>query len=265
MKAAFTIVLIALGAFLFLACPQEQVLAQAEKYTKSGRLAAPDLQHGASFTFQIAPDLPQFTFKIISDGRESDNYGRPLATVRTIQVFKGAAKKPMQLLDGCPFEESEPPPAISDWFRAEDLNFDGYQDIFLLTHWGAIGNRFGCIWLYGVASARFKYNQEFSSLLSRYWLHPRDKTIFTFERGGAAGTVHEARRYKPSGEHLLLSWSEDQDWDGERRQFHCLVKERRDTEMVIVRDAWGGGDSDEPEPCSTDRLSSEFMTDKRPN
>jgi len=249
MNATLTIARIALGIFLIQVCGHHQALAHSKKPAQSTRSKAPDLSRGAIFTFKIGPDMPDFTFKIFADGAEEDKYGRPRARVRDIQVFRGAATKALQHLDGCSFGESEPPPAMVDWFRAEDLNFDGYQDIFLGTQWGATGNRYGCIWLYDTTTGRFKYSEEFSHLLCRYWLDPEDKTVFTFDRGGAAGAVHQARRYKANRDHLILIWSEDQDWNDDRKQFHCVVKTLRGTEMGVVRDAWGGGESEAAVPC----------------
>src|SRR5436305_14775386 len=88
-----------------------------------------DLSHGASFKFKIAPDLPEFTFKVIPEPQDPDEYGNPHTTVREVQVFRGDSKEPMQSLEGCEFSDMEAPPKSSDWFRAEDINFDGYSDI----------------------------------------------------------------------------------------------------------------------------------------
>lgn len=73
--------------------------------------------------------------------------------------------------------------------------------------------------------------------------------IFTFDRGGMVGNVHQARKYKVENNHPVLIWSEDQDWDYDKGQFHCIVKERNGNDMVIVRNEWGGSyDSTKP-PC----------------
>lgn len=83
-----------------------------------------DFSHGATFQFKIAPDLPEFTFKVIPDVQGSDEYGNPRTTVREVQVFRGDSKQPIQNLEDCEFADMEPPPRNSDWFRAEDMNFD---------------------------------------------------------------------------------------------------------------------------------------------
>jgi hypothetical protein len=56
------------------------------------------------------------------------------------------------------------PPKGFHWFRAEDVNFDGYADIFMMTTWGATGNKFGCVWLYDPRKAKFQYSKEFTEI-----------------------------------------------------------------------------------------------------
>ncbi len=103
-----------------------------------------DLSKGATFTFDIGPNLPPFTFKLIPQEREDDSFGNARSTIRDVEVYEGASSTPWQHLTGCDTSEMEPPPRReTDWFRAEDLNFDGYQDLFLLTMWGATGNQGG--------------------------------------------------------------------------------------------------------------------------
>jgi len=196
-----------------------------------------DLSEGATFRFEITPKLPLFTFKIIPDVRDDEN-GFPQSTVLGIEVFKGDSAQPLQSLTGCDFGEMETPQRHGDWFHTDDINFDGYQDIYLMTNWGATGNQNGCIWLYNPATERFEYSTAFSQL-SRYWLDPASKTVRTFERGGMAGDVFTANRYKMDGNQPVLIWSENQDWDDSRKQFHCVLQERRNRVMVTTHETWG--------------------------
>jgi hypothetical protein len=201
-----------------------------------------DLSEGATFRFEIAPKLPLFTFKIIPNVRDGQN-GFPQSTVQAIEVFKGESDRPMQRLTGCNFDEMEPPPRYGDWFHTDDVNFDGYRDIYLMTNYGATGNHYGCIWLFNPATGRFDYSKEFSQL-SRYWLDPESETIRTFDRAGMAGMVYTANQYKVESNRPVLMWSENQDWDPGKEHFHCVRQERRNGVMVTTRDVWG--DSDEP-------------------
>jgi len=220
----------------------EEATPQAQH--RIGRLDKPldtdsvmeDLSEGATFRFEIAPKLPLFTFKLIPDV-QGDQNGVPQSTVLGIEVYKGDSAQKMQSLDGCNFSESEPPPrGTSEWFHTDDINFDGYQDLYLLTDWGATGNRHGCIWLYNPATEKFEYSTALSAL-SGYWLDPASRTIRTFERVGF--DIYTANKYKFDGNQPVLIWSENQDWDAERKQFHCVVQERRNRVMVTTRDVWG--------------------------
>ena len=134
-------------------------------------------------------------------------------------------------------------------FRTVDFNFDGYQDIYVLTSWGATGNNQGCIWLYDPAAKHLDYSPEFSDL-GTFTLDPMHKTIITWGNGGMAGGVHSAAKYKVESNRPVLIYDERQDWDQEKKQFHCTVKELRGHEMVTTQDEWGrtSGNSG-PGPC----------------
>jgi hypothetical protein len=207
-----------------------------------------DLSQGNAFTFRIAPSLPAFTFKLVPLQQPPDEFGNAQSTIRDIQVFRADSDKMLQHLTGCNTTEMQPPPNNGKWFHTDDFNFDGYQDVFLLTAWGATGNQYGCVWLYNPTSGTFEYSEDFSKL-SRYWLDSATKTIFTFGRGGMLGFVHTAERYAVENNHPVLVWSENQDWDVSKNQFHCIVKERRGADMAVTRDVWSKADDENP-PCN---------------
>jgi hypothetical protein len=208
-----------------------------------------DLSYGASFVVGIAPKLPKFTFRIIPYVHPNDQFGNAQSIVGDIEVFSGDSDVPMQHLTGCEWVGMEPPPRGEDWFRAVDFNFDGYQDIYVLTSWGATGNNQGCIWLYNPGTMRFDYSPEFSNL-GTFTLDSANKTIITWGNGGMAGGAHSADKYKVEGNRPVLVYNERQDWDQEKKQFHCTVKELRGHQMVTTHDEWGKSrDNSGPGPC----------------
>jgi hypothetical protein len=212
-----------------------------------------DLSRGASFTFTIAPNQPDFTFRLIPDPQPDDQYGNAHSTVRDIEVCRGGSRQPFQHLEGCEFVGMEAPPrGASDWFRAVDMNFDGYNDIYLLLNWGATGNQYGCAWLFDPANGRFEFSKEFSDL-PRFQLDPATKTILTFDKGGMAGMIYFAQKYKVEGNRLELIWTQTQDWDVDKKQFHCVVKQRRGGAMALTKDAWGTNSAGEG-PCDPGEL-----------
>jgi hypothetical protein len=211
-----------------------------------------DLLEPRSFTFTIAPSFPAFTFKLTSLRKPPDEFGNPQSTIRQIEVFHAGSQVPLEDLSDCDLEGMQTPGRGAEYFRARDVNFDGYKDVFLQTGHGATGNSSGCIWLYNPATGRFDYNEEFSKL-SRFWLDPETKTIFTFQRGGMLGFVHVAERYAIRNQRLALVWSQSQDWDIAQKKLHCIVKELVGEEMVVVRDVWSDADDKNP-PCDPSKL-----------
>jgi len=208
-----------------------------------------DLSYGGSFVVSVAPNLPKFTFRIIPDVQGNDQFGNAQSIVRDIEVFSGESDVPMQHLTGCEWVGMEPPPRGEDWFRTVDFNFDGYPDIYILTNWGATGNNQGCIWLYNSATRGFDYSPEFSAL-GTFTLDRTNKTIITWSNGGVAGGVHSAQKYKIANNRPVLVYSEKQDWDQDKKQFHCVVSELRGNAMATTHDEWGRTTGNAgPPPC----------------
>jgi hypothetical protein len=208
-----------------------------------------DLSQGGSFAIIVGSTFPKFTFKVIPNVQPNDEFGNFQSTVRDIEVFAGDSTQPLQHLEGCEWIGMEAPPRGAEWFRVADLNFDGYQDLYVLTAWGATGNEQGCIWLYNSATRRFDYSPEFSDL-GTFALDPAHKTIITWGNGGMAGAVHSANKYRVEHNLPVLIYDERQDWDVDKKQFHCVVKELRANQMVITYDEWGKtADHSGPTPC----------------
>lgn len=202
-----------------------------------------DLSQGREFTFTIAPKLPALVFKLIPLLQPPDEFGNAQSTIRDIEVYRENSKQVLQHLTGCDLEGMIPP-GRADFFSTVDINFDGYNDIFLETMHGATGNTSGCVWLYNPTTGHFEYSKEFSGL-SSFSLDPDRKIIFTFTTGGMLGAVHLAEKFTVKDNRPFLIWSEVQDWDNNR--FHCTVKKRRGPAMAVVRNTWGeAGDMDPP-------------------
>jgi hypothetical protein len=218
-----------------------------------------DLSCGASFAFTIAPNLPQFTFKMIPEVREAAS-GFPASPVRDIEVFRGSSTDPSQSLTGCDLRLMEPPPrAATDpsWFHAEDVNFDGFQDIYLMMSKGATGNQDVCMWLYDPEIGRFEYSKEFSQL-GRHWLDAATKSIFVFGTGGMASTVYNARKYDVEGNLPVLIYTEIQDYDNGKKLYHCVIQEQRGNAMATVRDELA-----EAPPCDAEQLMRQYVYPRR--
>jgi hypothetical protein len=241
--------LVSLTLLLGSAAGAQQHPAVAQRSPAANKSITQDLSFGANFVVSVAPNLPKFTFRIIPEVQGNDQFGNAQSIVRDIEVFSGDSDVPMQHLTGCEWVGMEPPPRGEEWFRAVDFNFDGYQDIYVLTSWGATGNNQGCIWLYNPASRHFDYSPEFSDL-GTFTLDRPSKTIITWSNGGMAGGVHNADKYKVQNNRPVLIYSERQVWDEAKKQFHCMVAELRGHDMVTTHDEWGKSrDNSGPGSC----------------
>jgi len=196
-----------------------------------------DLSHGATFKLKIAADLPEFTFNVVPEVQKPDKAGNPITTIQDVQVFRGTSKQPVQSLEDCEWEGMDAPPRGSDWLRAEDMNFDAYKDIFVLTNWGATGNQLGCVWLSDPSSRRFDYSKEFSEL-GTFAIDPATKTITTHGNGGMAGTVFRGAKYVVENNRPVPVTTVAHDFDSATKKYHCVVQQRREGKFVTVRDVW---------------------------
>ena len=150
--------------------------------------------------FAVHSDLPMYTFHL--NGDKTTNI------VETISVFTNDLE-PLQILQA---EMDEPPISNMNFFSTEDANFDGYQDLKLLYHWGATGNTYYHYWLFDPAAQTFQRTTSFDEL-SNPTLFPETKTISTFSAGGMAGCIYFNGTYAIDAEgNLSLLYSEGQDW-----------------------------------------------------
>jgi hypothetical protein len=229
--------------------PQQPHPAQ-EKANPEHKPITEDLSQGATFKFKIAPNLPEFIFKVIPELQKPDQYGNPRTIIQEVQVFRGASNQPVQSLEDCEWEGMDAPPRGSDWFRAVDMNFDGYKDIYVMTTWGATGNEQGCVWLYDPESGRFDYSKEFSEL-STFMLDPATKTIATHGNGGRAGRIFRAARYAVESNRPVLVITVAKDWDFGKQEYHCVVQQRRgrDNSLVTLIDKWAKPTNNDEGPC----------------
>jgi hypothetical protein len=185
---------------------------------------------------------------VIPEVRPADDYG-PHSILREVQVYRGDSKEPIQTLDDCEFAGMEAPLRGSDWFRAEDMNFDAYKDIFIMTTWGATGNQFGCVWLFDSEDGRFWFSKEYSDL-GRFELDPSTKTLTTRSVGGMAGTIFRAAKYLVQNNKPVPVVTVAQDWDFDKKEYHCIIQQRRGgDELVTIRDVSAKPKTDFDAPC----------------
>lgn len=130
-----------------------------------------DVRSGDLVNGEIHPGLPQRTFRLVAN--EETN------TIQKIEVFLPDQKEPVQVIEA---EQAESPYRDSKYFKIVDIDFDGYQDIGLLSWWGKTGNEGWKFWRFDPASGKFVQDKLISELPHPEF-DPKTKTIKTFTRG----------------------------------------------------------------------------------
>jgi hypothetical protein len=181
-----------------------------------------DVRGGAICNFYIHDSLPVYNFYL--KGNVEYN------TIDKIEVTRGIESKVLvQTLEA---GMGEPPVRGGNFFGAQDMNFDGYKDIGLISWWGATGNTGYTYWLFDPSKNIFVENSDLSSL-SNPTPELQTKTIATHSVGGMAGCIYNNGTYKfdVKGK-LILIRSEKQDYDEASKSFVKTIGELKDGKIV---------------------------------
>ena len=181
-----------------------------------------DVRGGAICHFTIYNSLPVYNFYL----RGNVEYN----TIDQIEITKGIESK--ILVQKLEAGMGEPPVSGENFFGAQDMNFDGYKDIRLMSWWGATGNTGYTYWLFDPSKNIFVENSDLSSL-SNSTPELQTKTIATHSVGGMAGCIYNNATYKFDGNgKLILIHSEKQDWVEESKSFIKTIGELKDGKIV---------------------------------
>ena len=161
--------------------------------------------------FEIGPELAPFsvTFEV-KQGPAGDRYIETLTVARSdapdrTDVLKVHGMVPSGL--GVPF-----------FIAATDINFDGYNDLMLITSKG-VANALADYWVSVTESAKFEYVGNFPVLTP----NASKKTLSSYERGGEGGMLFEKKVFRFSGLTLVLVKSEKQEATGRVGQYRKTV------------------------------------------
>ncbi|MDO8590573.1 MAG: hypothetical protein Q7R65_01195 [bacterium] len=181
-----------------------------------------DVRGGAICNFYIHDGLPVYNFYFKGNAEYN--------TIDRIEITKGIESKVLvQTLEA---GMGEPPPSGGKFFGAQDMNFDGYKDIRLMSWWGATGNTGYTYWLFDPSKNIFVENSDLSSL-SNPTPELQTKTIATHSVGGMASCIYNNGTYKFDVDgKLILIRSEKQDYVEESKSFVKTIGELKDGKMV---------------------------------
>ena len=192
-------------------------------------------------TFSVSPALPKYRFRF------SWHEDAGIKVVESVEVFKGDSTEPLQTLDEC--EMGEPPAKPEEagsWFKAEDLNFDGYSDILMQQWAGATGNEGYCVWLFDPGKEMFVFSQAYSDVIGNHRIDGKSKTFTTSSNGSAL--TFQTQTYAVRNGNPVLIADEKQD---EARQgkcpYHWVQRKEKNGAMVITEEKWFDA---EERPCT---------------
>jgi hypothetical protein len=183
-----------------------------------------DFSTNPKFEYMIHPNLPRYDFRLI--GRAFDE-GR--SVVDKIIVSRTDKPEPWQILN-VPEMYPIPKAANNSYFIAEDLNFDGYLDIGLLTNLAMV-NSTSYYWVFNIQTRKYEALGEYQTLR----LIPAKKELWTYNRGGNAGLLWSAARYKYLNGKLIAVETQQQDFDENNNRYIRTTSKRTNEKLVIVK------------------------------
>ncbi|MBI4117830.1 MAG: hypothetical protein HY453_01995 [Parcubacteria group bacterium] len=124
-----------------------------------------------------------------------------------------------------------------DFVKIEDINFDGFGDIRLLS-WVGSGNRGYQYWIFDEKKKDFVLNTKLNGLSSPF-ADEKNKVVKTHHNLGMAGSIFidEVYHWMDEGDFERIS-EIDQNWDIEKQQFRVVRKEKVDGVLKVISDEW---------------------------
>ncbi len=185
----------------------------------------PDFRGGVICHYRISHDLPLFTFHFV--GKPDNSLGQleiieePSTTiVQTIEQFTdwGMVSSVSEL------EENLLTPV--------DANFDGYQDLQILSNCGGTGNCSYDFFLYDPVTNKFVHNEFLSNNLRSPEFDAKKKQITTHSNGSAADWENDTYQYE-DGRYTLIH-QEISAWDRKAETVTVNRYELRNGKMELV-------------------------------
>jgi hypothetical protein len=114
----------------------------------------------------------------------------------------------------------------------EDLNFDGYLDVKLMSYLGGTGNYGFNVWIYRPESRRFVHEPTLSQL-GRLKAHPETRTLTSSWVMGAGTSGHSVLRWE-KGVPVVVR-DETLDWNKDLNCQELIITERQHGRLMIIR------------------------------
>lgn len=183
-----------------------------------------DLRGGVVCHYRISPDLPLFTFHFL---------GMPDDTLGELEITEEPSTTVVQTIEasdwGMMSSESE---LIKNLLTPVDANFDGFQDLQILSTCGATGNCSYDFFLYDPVTNQFVHNDFLSNNLCSPEFNAKTKQITTHSNGSASDWQNETYQYEDG--HYTLIRQEISAWDRKTETATVSTYELRNGKMELV-------------------------------
>ena len=169
---------------------------------------------------------------ILHDGTPPADFRFELETVPQGRVVKtiifergGQTLQKLEVPSMTPIAQDE-----SFFFGAQEINFDGWLDLLLMTERGS-ANAKAEYWLYDPAADRFRDLGEFPM----FRVDAVHKRLITYVSNGPAGLDFEKRDYTFEGNHLISMREETQKPSPNRPGWYVhTVRRHKDGKLAVV-------------------------------
>jgi hypothetical protein len=182
-----------------------------------------DFRGGMTCSFRINPKLPLFTFHFA--GQEDNTLG-------DIDITTGTSSEVIQTIDNATDPNAIAPAKALSVLAVVDANFDGYQDLQLLSQCGGTGNCSYDFYLYDPKANQFVHN-DFLSGLTTPSFYEAKKQVTTSSNGSVADWQSETYRYEDEGRYTSIH-REVSTWDRNNGMVTVSSYELRNGKMELV-------------------------------
>jgi hypothetical protein len=182
-----------------------------------------DLRGGMTCTFRIHSKLPLFTFHFA--GHEDNTFG-------DLDITSGTSSEVVQTIENSTDPNSIEPAAAKSVLTAVDANFDGYQDLQILSSCGGTGNCSYNFYLYDPKTKQFVHNDFLSGLTTPSFDQAR-KQVMTGSNLSAYDSVGETYQYE-TGDRYTLIQKQVSTWDRSGHTVTVRTYELRNGQMELV-------------------------------
>jgi len=182
-----------------------------------------DFRGGMTCTFRINSKLPQFTFHFA---------GRPDNTFGDLDISEEAGSEVIQTIENTTEPGLITPAPVQSVLTAVDANFDGYQDLQLMSQCGGTGNCSYDFYLYDPKANQFVHN-DFLSGLTTPSFDQAKKQVTTSSNSSASDWENETYQYENGGRYTLIH-REESTWDRKSDKVTVSTYELRNGKMELV-------------------------------